>query len=236
MDEIRNHRAYRQSKARLVTLRRGLVSAHTSPCRLSDRAQQRHNQRWQGQVVELACSIAGYEALRSAGGMSLELSSLRELGEALIKARITRGWTQERLAQALHMPKQQIQRYEATQYASASFRRIAEVAEALEVRVAGNVSCGLGAVHPREVDPTLLSRSLAGFAAVEVVQDIEKRIRLRALNVEAARKDFDNLCDTYDRLSPFHATAGNGGVTRSDHRLAVRRAIQTLARERGEHR
>jgi DNA-binding XRE family transcriptional regulator len=109
-----------------------------------------------GEAIELARSIVGYEALRRAGGISVELSSLQELSRALIKARIARGWTQEQLAQELDMPKQQIQRYEATDYTSASLRRILEVAEALDIHFSATVKAGSTVGRASE-----LARSLA---------------------------------------------------------------------------
>jgi HTH-type transcriptional regulator/antitoxin HigA len=54
----------------------------------------------------------------------------------LVKARIARGWTQRRLAEELGVAKQQIQRYEATEYRSASPPRICDIAAALEIDIA----------------------------------------------------------------------------------------------------
>lgn len=203
MAEILNDWAYRQAKANL-----------------RDAGSRR-------QAAALASSIAGYETLRTAGGMSLELSSLQDLGRALIKARIARGWTQERLAKALGMPKQQIQRYEATEYGSASLRRLLEVSEALDISVTATVQSG-----PTSEPASELARSLAGYAAAAAVQDVERRIRLRRMTADQARRVFDELCDTYYRLAPLHQTATKGleGV---EHRVAVRKAVETLARKRG---
>ena len=59
------------------------------------------------------------------------------LPEMLIKARIARGMTQRDLAARIGLKEQQIQRYEATDYASASLSRIMDVVAGL---VAGNVT------------------------------------------------------------------------------------------------
>jgi transcriptional regulator with XRE-family HTH domain len=50
---------------------------------------------------------------------------------ALIRARIASGMTQEGLALRLGLKGQQIQRYEATEYESASFARTRKVGQAL---------------------------------------------------------------------------------------------------------
>jgi transcriptional regulator with XRE-family HTH domain len=53
----------------------------------------------------------------------------------LIRARIARGLTQRDLAIKLGLKEQQIQRYEETDYASASLARINEVIRALDIEV-----------------------------------------------------------------------------------------------------
>jgi transcriptional regulator with XRE-family HTH domain len=185
----------------------------------------------QRKAAELAASIAGYEALRTAGGLSLEIGSIDDLGRALVKARIARGWTQAQLAQELGMPKQQVQRYEATAYASASLGRIAQVADTLGMSFTGTASSGLA-----PEGSSGLARLLAGFTAAEALQAVEKRIRLRRLSASEARKIYDDLCDTYYRLAPLHGTPLSDEQEGIAHRVMVRRAIEKLARKRGRLR
>ena len=52
-----------------------------------------------------------------------------------MKARIARRWTQRQLADALGVAEQQVQRYEATGYRSASLARISDVADALNLTI-----------------------------------------------------------------------------------------------------
>lgn len=52
-----------------------------------------------------------------------------------MKARIARGWTQRRLAHALGVAEQQVQRYESTAFRSASLARICDVADALDIKI-----------------------------------------------------------------------------------------------------
>ena len=59
------------------------------------------------------------------------LAAVDELPTVLIKARISQGLSQKDLAERIGLKEQQIQRYEATDYASASLSRIKEVANAL---------------------------------------------------------------------------------------------------------
>ena len=179
-------------------------------------------------VAELAGSVAVYEALRAGGGMSLELSSLDDFGRALVRGRIARGWTQTQLAQALGMPKQQVQRYEATEYTSASLGRMARVAAALGLSIAG-----MATSRPVPAGSSDLARMRAGLAAAQVVQAVEMRLRLRRLTAAEARRIYDDLCETYYRLAPLHRTQAEAGLGGIAHRLAVRRAVIQVARKPG---
>ena len=68
--------------------------------------------------------------------MESQLDELREeMPDALIRARIAVGLTQKKLAERLGLKEQQVQRYEATQYAGVSLDRIQAVAEALGVEI-----------------------------------------------------------------------------------------------------
>lgn len=181
-------------------------------------------------VAELAGSVAAYEALRAGAGLSLELGSLEDLGRALVKGRIARGWTQTQLAQALGMPKQQVQRYEETEYATAGLGRMARVAAAVALTFEGTATS-----RPVPEESAGLARLRAGLAAAEVVQAAEQRLRLRRLTPAEARRIYDDLCETYYRLAPLHRTQAEAGPDGAAHRLAVRKAIEGLARSRRGH-
>lgn len=87
------------------------------------------------QLEELREQLAEYDALRSGSGARLELHSLDEVAKVLVQARIASGLSQRDLAERLSMKEQQIQRYEATEYASASLTRLKEIALALGLQV-----------------------------------------------------------------------------------------------------
>lgn len=64
---------------------------------------------------------------------------LEDLPRLLIRARIAAGLTQAELAQRLDLKEQQIQRYEATDYESASLARLIEIADALRLRLSPGI-------------------------------------------------------------------------------------------------
>jgi transcriptional regulator with XRE-family HTH domain len=72
-----------------------------------------------------------YDALRSGQAPIGQLTSLDDLPRLLVRARIATGMSQRALAQRLGLKEQQIQRYEASDYGSASLSRLREVASVL---------------------------------------------------------------------------------------------------------
>jgi len=72
-------------------------------------ARAPHDQ-YVSQIEELSAEIADYERLCGSRVAVLELSSLLELPEALIRARTAARLSQEELAARLDLKKQQIQR------------------------------------------------------------------------------------------------------------------------------
>lgn len=83
----------------------------------------------------LSKQLNEYEALKSGAVTVLEASSLEELPFVLIRARIARNLSQRELAERLGIKEQQIQRYEAEAYSSASMNRLTEIAKALELNI-----------------------------------------------------------------------------------------------------
>ncbi len=92
------------------------------------------------QAEDLRAELDEYDRLRSGEVSTFEASSLEELATLLIKARVARGWTHRQLADELGIAEQQVQRYEATDYRSASLARICDVAAALDVTITERLS------------------------------------------------------------------------------------------------
>ncbi len=92
------------------------------------------------QADDLRIELEEYARLRSGAVSTFEAASIEELATLLIKARIARGWSQRQLADALGVAEQQVQRYEATGYRSASLARISDLAAALNVTITEQLS------------------------------------------------------------------------------------------------
>ena len=92
----------------------------------------------QSQLDDLRAEVAEYEALKAGRVKRLTHESFDQLPAALIKARIAAGLTQRQLAERLGLKEQQIQRYEATDYRSASLARVGQVVAALGLQARGD--------------------------------------------------------------------------------------------------
>lgn len=99
------------------------------------RLLQAEREAMESQLADLQAELDEYEQLKSAGLSVIPVASLEELAEGLIKARTAGGLSQRSLARRLKLREQQVQRCEADRYASASYRRLCQVARALGVRV-----------------------------------------------------------------------------------------------------
>lgn len=133
---IKNERQYRITKARTREFAEALEALDATPAvDVHPLILQARRDAAQSQHDDLVAQLQAYEALIEGRTPVLELTSLDELPGALIKARISSGLTQSDLADRLGLKTQQIQRYEATDYAGANLERIQKVADALGVSV-----------------------------------------------------------------------------------------------------
>jgi len=138
---IKNEREYRITKAHVAKFRATLNELTATP-----RPKNVHPKLWgaqkaglKSQLQDLEAELHEYEKLKTGGVKILELDSLDGLPKVLIQARIAAGLTQEDLAGRLGVKPQQVQRYEASEYQTASFARLREIARLLGLRVRESV-------------------------------------------------------------------------------------------------
>ena len=92
------------------------------------------------QLGDLQAELREYEDLQSGARPIVELGSFEDLPRALVQARIAAGLSQRQLATKLGIKEQQVQRYEATDYQSASLARVSEVVSTLGLRIRKELS------------------------------------------------------------------------------------------------
>ena len=134
---IKNERQYRVTKAQADKIQQGLTKTAERDSKRPAQPLLRKAEQdaLRSQLRDLQAEIREYESLRSGNRKSLSRTSLDELPRTLIQARIAVGMSQKDLAERLGMKEQQIQRYEATNYASASLARVQQIAKTLGLRL-----------------------------------------------------------------------------------------------------
>jgi HTH-type transcriptional regulator / antitoxin HigA len=85
----------------------------------------------QSQIDDLRRELNAYEKLKTGNVTVLRHTGLSSIAHSLIRARIAEGLKQEDLAARLGVKAQQVQRYEATEYQTASLARLHQVADVL---------------------------------------------------------------------------------------------------------
>jgi ribosome-binding protein aMBF1 (putative translation factor) len=135
---IKNERQYRITKAQATKLEEALaqvISASDEASAVHPRLRHAQADALRSQLTELHAQLEAYDALRSQRQTAFAIESFEAFPRVLIQARIAAGMSQRELAERLGLKEQQIQRYEATEYRSASWSRVSEVIQALGLRV-----------------------------------------------------------------------------------------------------
>jgi len=91
------------------------------------------------QITRLEDQINEYEYLWKSGVPIPELQSIEDIPSSLIKARLSLGLTQKELAELVGLKEQQIQRYESTDYETASISRIQNLVNILNLQLSENI-------------------------------------------------------------------------------------------------
>ena len=139
---ITNERQYRITKRRERSFQEAIerFDVQGSEARgVHPRIRQAEREAMESQLDDLRTELAEYEGLKAADLSVISTASVDELADGLIKARIAAGLSQRVLAQRLGVKEQQIQRYEAERYASASYQRLCQVSHALGVRIRNDI-------------------------------------------------------------------------------------------------
>ena len=131
---IKNERQYRITRAqaeRFSEALRELEGETAKELGLHPLLLKARRDAVRSQLADLEEELGDYERLKSGEFEFGRLDSVADVPRLLIRARIARGLSQKSLAGRLGLKEQQIQRYEASEYASASLARIRSVAEVL---------------------------------------------------------------------------------------------------------
>ncbi|MEP2988036.1 MAG: helix-turn-helix domain-containing protein [Parasphingorhabdus sp.] len=97
---------------------------------------------YKSQASSLREQISDFTKQKNEDQTSISIDGVTSIGHALVRGRISRGWTQKFLADRLNLKEQQIQRYEKDSYSTANLVRLSEVANALNINLQGSFELG----------------------------------------------------------------------------------------------
>lgn len=143
---IKNERQYRITKAQADKFAEAINRAEKAPSSANPLIVKASRAALASQLADLHADIQEYELLRSGDVQLVEVESFQELPAALIRARIAAGLSQKDLGERLDMKEQQIQRYEATDYAGASFSTLSAIVKALGVSMREDILVPTGSL------------------------------------------------------------------------------------------
>ena len=132
---ITNDRQYRSARAALARLQTDLARLKTAETEVHPLLRKAQTDGLESQISDLESEIEDYDALQSGAVTAFEADGLHDLPDILIRARIARRMSQKDLGAFLGIAEQQVQRYEAERYRSASLERLSEIAAALDISV-----------------------------------------------------------------------------------------------------
>ena len=130
---IKNERQYRITKSQAEKFADAIRRVEKAPSSANPLVVKASREALESQLADLHSEIEEYERLLTGDVHLVEVESFQELPAALIRARIAAGLSQKDLGERLDMKEQQIQRYEATDYAGASFSTLSAIVNALGV-------------------------------------------------------------------------------------------------------
>lgn len=127
---IKNERQYKITKVKIKDFRHSIAMLEEKISNDHDALLELECDALKGQTFDLEKELKEYEDLK-AGNISIPELLMGNIPKTLIKSRIALGLSQKDLAEKIGLQEQQIQRYEHTDYESASYARLKKVFNAL---------------------------------------------------------------------------------------------------------
>lgn len=185
---------------------------------------------------DLVEQVAVYDKVRLGVDTNFDFSSISQLGEHLIGCRVARGWTQKRLGEILGLKEQQVQRYERERYATISLSRLANVAEALGVKISGLVEVAppaqdAAAALQLPTEPSVYPLSVMN-ARGWLGQKLDLKRSTPNQKIEALTRFLAPLSQPHAQAALYRKTAAPRDMERHSALLAWQARILWLAKQR----
>lgn len=128
---ITNERQYEHTNAAAERFRTGIAAAEAKP---ATKARDATIAGMRAQLRTLEAELRAYERLKASGGRDFDVT-FDDVGVMLVQARIARRWLQKDLAERLELSVQTIERYEKTDYETASLTTLRDAVRVLGLQV-----------------------------------------------------------------------------------------------------
>lgn len=132
---IKNSKQYNVTEEQVNNLKKLLEKLEKDCKNLDADIFELRSEALKSQIDELNDEMMTFNALKSGKIRIVKRNSISQLHEVLIGARLAKNWSQKDLADRIGIHDQQIQRYESSDYQSASWARILEVIDALGISI-----------------------------------------------------------------------------------------------------
>jgi transcriptional regulator with XRE-family HTH domain len=175
---IRNTRQLRIAQARL----RRLLEAW------AESVDEGDNKSYSHLVADLRGEIAEFESIKEGAIREFVIRSLDDLGEAVVKARISSGMNQRELATELGVSEQAVQKDESSSYERASLARISDIVDVLGHEVVGVVRPTSTNVSSEEVG-RLFEPAVQGRVARDLSSTNRQNSPQRAVRIFESQPD-----------------------------------------------
>ncbi len=143
------------------------------------------------QIAELDDQVYEYESLWNSGTQIPILNTLKDIPKALINARLSSGLSQKELAERIGFKEQQIQRYEATNYESASLSRIRQFVDVLNLELSDNIQFPTGGISLTNIIKRLINAGIERSFIINRLLPSKILINLKNVKKETILKNFE---------------------------------------------
>jgi HTH-type transcriptional regulator/antitoxin HigA len=130
---------------------------------------------FESKLKEIQSELKEYEDLTNDSNKKIAFERIKELGEALVKARIFLGLNQKDLANKIGVFEQQIQRYEQDNYSVAKLERVIQIANELGIKICFEFNKESGLIF------NLADYFFGDKNADEIIESTNKAIQRKAL-------------------------------------------------------
>lgn len=139
---IRTDKQLKTTRELVKEFQQAIAKAESGRGRSAMKAEalKAHVAGMRSQLEQLTSEIRRYERLKEGDVSVIAVATLDDLPRGLIETRIARRKSQSELARELGVAPQQVQRWEADDYQSASFPMLCEIARILGVSLSRGVT------------------------------------------------------------------------------------------------